>query len=95
MNAVLHNPPETSITVQVRTDQNIQIIITDNGVGMPSEVVQRFDHRQPGDLQDKDEGIGLFVVKDLIEEHRGELQVHSRPNRGTTVTILLPLDAVR
>lgn len=95
MNAVLHNPPETSITVQVRTDQNIQIIITDNGVGMPSEVVQRFYHRQPGDLQDKDEGIGLFVVKDLIEEHRGELEVHSRPNQGTTVTILLPLDAVR
>ncbi|WP_334073227.1 MULTISPECIES: HAMP domain-containing sensor histidine kinase [Paenibacillus] len=95
MNAVLHNPPETSIAVQVRAHEDVQIIVTDNGVGMSPEVIQRLHHRHPGDIQDKDEGIGLFVVQDLIGEHRGKLEAHSVPKQGTTVTITLPLDAVR
>jgi|GEM_PF-4139217 len=95
MNAVLHNPPETKIAVRLTADSTIQIRITDNGVGISPAIVHRLYHRQPGDPQDEDEGIGLFVVKDLIEEHQGELEIHSNPQQGTTITLKLPLHDVR
>lgn len=95
MNAVLHNPPETAIAVQVKRDRNIQIIITDSGVGIPPAIVHRLCHRHPGDAQNLEEGIGLFVVKDLIEEHQGELEICSVPQQGTTITLKLPLHDVR
>ncbi|AWB45451.1 hypothetical protein DCC85_15300 [Paenibacillus sp. CAA11] len=94
MNAVLHNPSDTSISVRVLANQNVQIIVTDNGIGMPPAVAQRLQHSHPGEIQHKSEGIGLYVVKDLIKEHQGKLEIHSVPKQGTIVTILLPLDAV-
>lgn len=97
MNAVLHNPPETSIAVQLTAHQDIRINVADNGVGMPLAVVQLLHKRLPDESQDKGQGIGigLYVAKDLVEEHQGILEIHSIPKQGTTVSIILPFDAVR
>ena len=36
-------------------------------------------------------GLGLSIVKGLIELHEGRLEVQSRPDKGTTMTVLLPI----
>ncbi|HCB74891.1 MAG TPA: hypothetical protein DEP91_01740, partial [Sphingomonas bacterium] len=38
-------------------------------------------------------GLGLSIVKHIVERHRGRLDIASVPGRGTTVTVLLPVVA--
>jgi len=67
-----------------------KIEISDTGKGMSEEVLKRaFD---PFFTTDKlRSGLGLTVVKRIIEEHGGTVQLKSRPGKGTTAIILLPL----
>jgi signal transduction histidine kinase len=36
-------------------------------------------------------GLGLAIVRRVVETHRGEITVKSRPGRGTTMTVMIPL----
>lgn len=94
INAVIHNPRDTEITVRLEIKDYVFITVTDNGVGMPSSVIHNL-LRKNGFRDDtkvpNSEGIGLSVVKALIDEHHGGIDVESMPNQGTTLTIKLPL----
>lgn len=95
INAVIHNPPETEISVRLEVRDRILIQVTDNGAGMPPAVAEslfRSGFRGRTDAPEG-EGIGLAVVKALVEEHQGKIEVQSAPNLGTTVTMALPLRA--
>lgn len=66
--------------------------IKDRGEGMPVEVVRRvyepfFTTKPPG----KGMGLGVFLAKNVIERLEGTIDVQSRPQQGTTVTIRLPI----
>jgi len=70
--------------------------VTDNGHGMPEDVLRRiaepfFTTKQPGEGM----GLGTFLVRTLAERLGGSLSYDSSPGRGTTVTLRLPLNAVR
>ena len=78
------------------TDEEVRIKVRDNGVGIPTEILpslfdlfvqsKRTLDRSQGGL-----GIGLSVVKRLIEMHRGTVQASSKGiGQGATFTILLP-----
>jgi signal transduction histidine kinase len=43
------------------------------------------------DAQVRGSGVGLSVVRHVVDAHRGTIQVDSRPGEGTTVTIALPV----
>ncbi|HPH96510.1 MAG TPA: ATP-binding protein [Anaerolineaceae bacterium] len=69
----------------------IQVI--DEGEGIPPEVIDRifdpfFTTKPPG----KGTGLGLPIVKGIIQAHGGQIDVQSTPQKGTTVTITLPQD---
>ncbi|MFY0573139.1 sensor histidine kinase [Cystobacter fuscus] len=69
----------------------LRIDVVDQGCGIPTELLHRvfepfFTTKAQGT------GLGLAVVKRIIEEHHGELSLESTPGRGTTFSIRLPLN---
>ena len=77
----------------VRTDDHVRLEISDTGQGMSPEVLSNiFDPFFTTKEFGKGTGLGLTVVKGIVEEHGGAISVNSRTGEGTTVTILLPLD---
>jgi PAS domain S-box-containing protein len=73
----------------------IEINITDNGTGIKEEVLKHiFDEFHMGEkglIRDKQgAGIGLSIVKKIIEAHNGSISVKSKEGLGSTFTILMP-----
>jgi PAS domain S-box-containing protein len=71
----------------------VEIIVGDDGIGMGPEVrSQLFEpfYTTKGDLGN---GLGLYISKEIVERHHGELRVDTAPNQGTTVHVFLPENA--
>ncbi|MAE69110.1 MAG: hypothetical protein CME06_01430 [Gemmatimonadetes bacterium] len=72
------------------TSTNAQIRIADTGTGIPNEIRQKvfrpFFTTRAGHT-----GLGLAVVRRVVEQHEGRLELHSGEQQGTTVVIELPL----
>jgi sigma-B regulation protein RsbU (phosphoserine phosphatase) len=96
-NAVKYSGDEAPVSVAVRDGEDgfVRVDVTDRGIGIPSEelpaLFRRFARasnakkaRIPGT------GLGLFVVKTLVEKHGGKLTVHSEVDRGSTFSVSLP-----
>jgi two-component system NtrC family sensor kinase len=91
--------PKTSGEIFVGSDlttiegkPHIEIKVADNGCGIPSQHLQKvfepfFTTRDTGGT-----GLGLAVVWGIVNEHGGTISVDSQPKRGTTFTILLPVN---
>lgn len=81
------------VTIQTQIEGNQVIIsIEDNGVGIPEHIKDHvFDHffttKEPG----QGTGLGLSIAYDIIEKHRGSINIQSREGKGTKVFIALPL----
>ncbi len=93
-NAIQHNPPQTSITVHVqRRGELVTIQIEDNGNGMnPDTAKHLFERYYNGRHQSarKSSGLGMSIVKQLVEAHDGTIEVESEEGTGTIITITLP-----
>lgn len=74
----------------------IQIEVEDNGPGMSIEfqknIFDRF-YKSQGLSEVEGSGIGLALVKELVELHFGEIEVKSVESKGTTFKIIIPVDA--
>jgi len=74
-------------------DGAIQVIIQDNGCGIPeanrSRVFDAFYSSRP---VGSGTGLGLTVAQDTVRAHGGRLQLHSREDTGTRVTLTLPIN---
>ena len=83
-----------TMTVCAQGDQ-LRIEITDTGIGIPSvdieHIFDRFYRSENAKLLRSGSGIGLAIVKKIIELHDGDIEVSSKINEGTTFTITLPL----
>lgn len=96
-NAVLYSiaSPEIKVTLQ-RSGEHCLLTFQDSGRGIEKKnmkkVFQMFYRvRQPGDST-RGTGLGLYIVKSIVEEHGGKIKVTSDgPGRGTTFLITLPL----
>jgi signal transduction histidine kinase len=87
-------PPEKGVTVTIRERQdNWAIEITDKGDGIPAElhasIFERF-FKVAKPTPSPGMGLGLYLVKHIIERHGGEVRVTSQEKIGTTFTLLLP-----
>jgi NO-binding membrane sensor protein with MHYT domain/anti-sigma regulatory factor (Ser/Thr protein kinase) len=85
-----HSPREQLITISSRAiGQKLEITVKDTGIGIPSDVLPKvfeplFSTRSFGT------GLGLSVVKQIVEQHDGTIAIASTPGTGTTVTLTFP-----
>jgi signal transduction histidine kinase len=101
-NAVKYTPPggEVGVTAAASGDA-IEISVSDTGVGIPADEVDRvFEpfYRVKGTRPQGGQpssGLGLALVKRLIEAQAGTLRLTSAPGAGTTVTVAVPLAGPR
>ena len=98
-NAIKYSPDGGKITVHAREidDNKISVSISDQGIGIPEEQISRlFTRFHRVDSRDSRKqygtGIGLYLVKHLVEAHQGEVAVTSRQGEGSTFTFILPSD---
>ncbi|MBX3345547.1 MAG: PAS domain S-box protein, partial [Nitrospira sp.] len=72
----------------------VMLVVGDTGHGMPKDIIAKiFDPFYTTKEFGKGTGLGLTVVKGIIEEHAGTIQVESEPGVGTVFTICLPVHA--
>ncbi len=96
-NAVKFTPRGGRVTARAREcDGAIAISVTDTGVGIPADQLYRLGNpfvqlRNNAGATHEGTGLGLALVRSLAEMHGGSFKIESVENRGTTVTITVPL----
>lgn len=88
-----HHPQATLTVVGHTTEQGYQINFTDNGVGFDMAYVDRLFHvfeRLHSQEEYPGSGVGLAIVKRIMEKHNGCVSITSDLNQGTTVTLSFP-----
>ena len=94
LNAAQATPEGGRITVfaeRVPSADRVEIRIVDTGCGIPPEVLPHVFEPFFTTKRGKGTGLGLSISQTYVRSHDGEIQIESIPNRGTTVTIMLPL----
>ena len=79
------------IPPKARVGEFISISIADTGIGMEEELIDRIFDPFFTTKGSKGTGLGLHIVKQIIEEHGGWVEVFSKLNKGTTFKIFLPV----
>lgn len=94
-NAIKYSPPESTIQVALtRSRSEVQLSVTDQGIGVPEEDRERIfePFRRVGASRGvvPGAGMGLFVARRIVEAHGGRIEVISNPGAGTTFRVRLP-----
>ena len=93
-NAVRHaSRPGTVRLIAVAADGAVEVLVVDSGAGIDPEVLPRVFDRFAKDPSSPGFGLGLAIARGLVEAHGGTLSADSESERGTTMTIRLPVDA--
>ena len=90
-NAVRHTPAGGRVTVSLRdVADGVELAVADTGTGMDAATVEHAFDRfwRAGDAAGA--GLGLAIVRDLVQAHRGQVSLTSAPGAGTTVTCRFP-----
>ncbi|MAP63436.1 MAG: two-component sensor histidine kinase [Microbacterium sp.] len=96
-NAIAYSSEGSKVGVGVkRVDDVVEVAVTDRGIGIPEADQQRIFERfyrtdQARSRRTGGTGLGLSIVKHAVQRHGGEVRLWSRPGRGSTFTIVLPL----
>jgi signal transduction histidine kinase len=96
-NAVKFSPKENTVEVKVMQDEtHAHISIADHGLGIPPEAIphlfERFYRARNVTVAEiPGSGIGLYIVKSIVDELGGTISVKSEINKGTTFTVSLRL----
>jgi signal transduction histidine kinase len=97
-NAVKYSADRKTVRVNVSQDQRrVAIAVRDEGLGIPVQeheaIFKKFIRGTSSDGRGtKGTGIGLAMVKHIVEAHGGEVRVESEVGQGSTFTILLPVE---
>lgn len=100
-NAILYSDDGAQVGVGLREDEGLaQISVTDTGVGIEPEHIERiFERFYRADASRSREtggtGLGLAIVKHVAQNHRGDVQVFSKPGFGSTFTLRLPISEMQ
>lgn len=94
-NAIPETPPEGSITVRGSYEAGapeLALEVKDTGRGMPPHVRERLFSTRVVSTKKGGTGLGIKIVKDVVDAHRGTILVESEPGVGTTFRLRFPLD---
>jgi signal transduction histidine kinase len=97
-NAIKFTPARGSIVLEAqRNDDGLVLNVADTGVGIPAadqaRVFEKFERGNP-QARESGAGLGLSLVKSLIELHGGSVSIDSAPGRGTMISCRLPDNAI-
>lgn len=96
-NSIKFTPSGGSISITLsRHNETITCTIRDTGIGIAQEdqlhIFERFYKADQARQRSKEgNGLGLSIVKKIVEMHRGDIKVESTPGAGTTFSIFLPI----
>jgi two-component system phosphate regulon sensor histidine kinase PhoR len=93
-NAIKFTSPGGSVSMVAKTRNDaIEVVVTDTGPGIDAAVIprlfQRYE-RAPGASGVAGTGLGLMIVREIVEAHGGSVGVESEPGRGSSFSLLLP-----
>ena len=100
-NAVKYNQPQGRVTMNLRRDGNFaEFTIANTGAGIPPEILprvfDRFFRGDPAHSQTVDGcGLGLSIAQWIVSAHNGTIKIESAAMKPTTVTVRLPLEAIK
>lgn len=96
VNAVGHSPEGGQVALRVELEEGDWVVsVADQGAGVPAELLGKLFHRfhrlesasrQPG----SGAGLGLVIVRTIVERHGGRVEVKSTPGKGAVFKLLLP-----
>ncbi|WP_046175402.1 sensor histidine kinase [Domibacillus indicus] len=95
-NAVRYSEKNKPIYITLKREENdVKWIVRDTGAGMPEEEIPQITNQfyrinKARTRQDGGSGLGLSIVKQIVEKHGGKLLIESKAGAGTTVTVILP-----
>lgn len=98
-NAIGFSKPGDTVGLSARREAGmVAFTVADMGVGIPKDqqqrVLERFESRSQGGKH-RGAGLGLSIVKSLVELHGGTMSLESEPGQGTRVTVFFPEDGGR
>lgn len=94
-NAIKFSPPNGAVEIRLTEDENhVKISVQDHGIGIAPEIrpriFDRFFHLEKNDEElYSGLGIGLSITRQVIQQHRGSIEVESQPGKGSTFIISL------
>jgi len=94
-NAVKYSPPGSHVAVSLEKEgQEVRLCVVDEGIGMSEEVLDHaFDTFYRADASNtaaQGLGLGMSLIKHIVEAHGGRVQIESAPKNGTKVSCFLP-----
>jgi two-component system phosphate regulon sensor histidine kinase PhoR len=100
-NAVKYSAPEGVVSLRAEPEgDSVRISVSDQGVGIPEadlpRIFERFYRADKGRSRELGgTGLGLSIVKHIVQLHGGTVEARSEPGKGTTVSVLLPVNRER
>jgi PAS domain S-box-containing protein len=94
-NAAKYSPPGSEIKLEIASRADgVSVSVTDQGIGIPAnrikELFEPFSRLVDQTESTKGLGLGLVVVKRLVEAHDGKISVESKKGKGSTFSFTLP-----
>lgn len=95
-NAVKFTPPDGQITISLKNEEKkARLQVSDTGIGIPQHLQQSIFQKftkanRVGTQGEPTTGLGLYIVNQIVEKHKGRIWVESQENAGTTFNIQLP-----
>lgn len=99
-NAVKYSPEGTDINVSIKTEgSHLVIKVQDHGYGIPKEQQDKIFEKlfRADNIRDKEAdgtGLGLYIVKSIIDNCNGSITFESAENEGTTFIVKLPIEGM-
>lgn len=105
-NAILYTPAKGSINISVeKREDDIEFKVSDSGIGISKKDLERIfepferavaEHRadMSSNALSRGAGLGLSLVKNIVELHGGHVEISSEEDKGTTVSFFIPLQPV-
>ena len=95
-NAITYSMKDTTITIDVKeVEEDVVIVVKDEGIGIKESELERLFERfyrvdQARSRDSGGTGLGLAIVKHLIEVHAGTINIESKLNVGTSISLRIP-----